>query len=63
MHSKLSYVTGRAPPRDKSHQAVDVRVLIYCAVIGGAPDETLEVRARAKLDRSVPARNGVSGGS
>ena len=27
---------------------MDVRVLIYCAVIGGAPDEMLEVGARVQ---------------
>jgi hypothetical protein len=42
---------------------MEVRVLIYRAVIGVAPDEVLEVGARVQLDRSVSARNGVSGGS
>jgi len=34
------------PSPHESHQAVDVRVLIYCAVIGAAPYQTLEVGAR-----------------
>ena len=36
------------PSRHESHQAMDVRVLIYSAVIGVAPDETLEVGARVQ---------------
>jgi len=42
---------------------MDVRVLIYCAVIGVVPDEVLEVVHASKLDRSVSTRNGVSGSS
>jgi len=36
------------PSRHESHQAMDVRVLIYSAVIGVAPDEMLEVGARVQ---------------